>query len=51
MESLAIRDLVRVAVVRDPVQAVPLSGTYHGSPEDELGLEVEVSVQREENLG
>jgi transglutaminase-like putative cysteine protease len=44
------QDLIRVAVVRDPVQAVPLSGTYLGSPEDELGLEVEVSVNREENL-
>jgi transglutaminase-like putative cysteine protease len=41
------QDLIRVAVVRDPAQAVPLSGTYLGTPEDELGLEVEVSVNRE----
>jgi transglutaminase-like putative cysteine protease len=45
------RDLIRVAVVRDPLQAVPLSGTYLGSPEDELGLEVEVDVKREESIG
>jgi transglutaminase-like putative cysteine protease len=44
------RDLIRVAVVRDPIQAVPLSGTYEGSPEDELGMKVEVSVKCEETL-
>jgi transglutaminase-like putative cysteine protease len=44
------RDLIRVAVVRDPIQAVPLSGTYEGSPEDELGMKVEVSVNCEETL-
>ena len=45
------RDLIRVAVVRDPAQAVPLSGTYEGSPEDELGMNVEVSVKCEESAG
>src|SRR3984893_18116967 len=30
------RDLIRVAVVRDPGQAVPLSGTYLGNVDDEL---------------
>jgi hypothetical protein len=25
-------------------QAIPLSGTYAGSPEDELGLKVQVNV-------
>src|SRR5262249_26665054 len=38
------RDLIRVAVARDPSQAVPLSGTYVGNSEDELGMKVEVSV-------
>jgi transglutaminase-like putative cysteine protease len=38
------RDLIRVAVARDPTQAVPLSGTYFGDPDDELGMSVEVQV-------
>jgi transglutaminase-like putative cysteine protease len=38
------RDLIRVAVVRDPKQAVPLSGTWTGFPSDNLGLTVEVTV-------
>jgi transglutaminase-like putative cysteine protease len=38
------RDLIRVAVARDPSQAIPLSGTYAGSPEDELGMKVQVNV-------
>src|SRR5262249_46439465 len=41
------RDLIRVAVARDPSQAVPLSGSYVGNPEDELGMKVEVSVKCE----
>jgi transglutaminase-like putative cysteine protease len=41
------RDLIRVAVARDPAQAVPLSGTYVGDSEDELGMKVEVSVKCE----
>jgi len=41
------RDLIRVAVARDPRQAVPLSGTYVGNSEDELGMKVEVSVNCE----
>ena len=36
------RDLIRVAVVRDPRQAVPLSGTWTGFPSDLLGMTVEV---------
>jgi transglutaminase-like putative cysteine protease len=39
------RDLVRVAVARDPSQAVPLSGTWHGSGADCLGMEVAVQVR------
>jgi transglutaminase-like putative cysteine protease len=37
-------DLVRVAVVRDPRQAVPLHGTWTGFPSDNLGMTVEVNV-------
>lgn len=39
------RRLVRVAVAREPHQAVPLSGTYIGDTEDFLSLEVEVEVR------
>jgi transglutaminase-like putative cysteine protease len=38
------RDLVRVAVVRDPRQAIPLHGTWTGFPSDYLGMHVEVAV-------
>jgi transglutaminase-like putative cysteine protease len=38
------RDLIRVAVARDPSQAVPLSGTYSGSPDDYAGMTVQVNV-------
>jgi transglutaminase-like putative cysteine protease len=37
-------DLVRVAVVRDPRQAIPLQGTWTGLPSDNLGMSVEVNV-------
>jgi transglutaminase-like putative cysteine protease len=37
-------DLIRVAIARDPSQAVPLWGTWTGFPSDALGLTVEVSV-------
>jgi transglutaminase-like putative cysteine protease len=36
--------LVTVAVVRDPLHATPLHGTFFGFPSDHLGLEVQVSV-------
>ncbi len=36
--------LVRVAIARDPYQAVPLSGTWTGFPASEQGMEVSVSV-------
>ncbi len=39
------RDLIRVAVARDPRQAIPLSGTWYGKPENSLDMEVEVSVR------
>ncbi len=41
-------DLIRVAVVRDPSQAVPLSGTFTGAPADFLGMDVEVRVSRKD---
>jgi transglutaminase-like putative cysteine protease len=42
------RDLIRVAVARDPSQAVPLSGTWRGAPSLYLGMEVDVRVRTEE---
>ena len=38
------RGLVRVAVVLDPRQAIPLHGTWTGFPSDNLGMTVEVNV-------
>jgi len=38
------RDLIRVAVVRVPCQAIPLHGTWTGFPSDYLGMTVEVKV-------
>ena len=38
-------DLIRVAVARDIHQIVPISGSYHGTGDDYLGMEVAVSVQ------
>jgi transglutaminase-like putative cysteine protease len=38
------RDLIRIAVARDPAQAAPLTGTYFGEADDALGMEVEVQV-------
>jgi transglutaminase-like putative cysteine protease len=37
-------DLIRVAIGRDPAQAVPLWGSWTGFPSDALGLTVDVSV-------
>ena len=49
------RDLIRVAVVRDPRQAVPLSGTYSGAGAESLGMTVQVNVTtsplQSENVG
>ncbi len=41
------RDLIRVGVARTPRQAIPLSGSYWGDAEDELGMEVSVQVKTE----
>jgi transglutaminase-like putative cysteine protease len=40
------RNLIRVAVTRDPSQAIPLQGTYEGAPEDYAGMEAWVRVSR-----
>jgi transglutaminase-like putative cysteine protease len=41
------RDLIRIAVARDPRQAVPLSGSYFGAELDFLDMSVEVNVNAE----
>jgi transglutaminase-like putative cysteine protease len=43
--SVGKKNLVVVAVVRDPSHAIPLHGTFIGFPSDPVGMEVEVSVQ------
>ncbi len=44
------RDLIRVAVARNPDQAIPLSGVYYGDRCDELGMDVEVNVKSDAAL-
>jgi len=41
------RDLIRVAVVRDPSQAIPVSGTWTGALADYRGMEVDIKVTAE----
>ncbi|MEO7277036.1 MAG: transglutaminase family protein [Sphingomicrobium sp.] len=36
--------LIRVAVARDPYQAVPISGTWSGFPGSDLGMDVAVEI-------
>jgi transglutaminase-like putative cysteine protease len=38
------RDLIRVAVARDPIQAIPLHGTYLGAADAFDGMEVNINV-------
>ncbi len=38
------RGLIRVAVARDPLQAVPLSGTWRGAPGSYIDMEVTVDI-------
>jgi transglutaminase-like putative cysteine protease len=45
------RDLIRVAVARDPRQATPLTGTWYGRAEASLGMSVEVIVRRADEAG
>jgi transglutaminase-like putative cysteine protease len=44
------RDLIRIAVARNPDQAIPLSGVYYGERSDEIGMEVEVNVKSEASV-
>jgi transglutaminase-like putative cysteine protease len=38
------RNLIRVAVTRDPTQAIPLAGSFIGEPADFLGMDVSVEI-------
>ena len=38
------RNLIRVAVTRDPSQAIPLSGSFTGATNAFLGMDVQVEV-------
>jgi transglutaminase-like putative cysteine protease len=42
------RNLIRVAVTRDPSQAIPLKGSFTGEPEDFLGMDVSVQITGDE---
>lgn len=44
-------NLVPIAVAREPAQAVPVSGTFDGAPQDFLSLDVDVSVHAVQMLG
>ena len=45
------RDLIRVTMVRDPSQAIPISGEWTGAPANLFGMEVEVSVTLQDYAG
>ncbi len=42
------RGLIRVAVARDPHQAVPLSGSWFGFPSSSTGMDVSVAIHLED---
>jgi transglutaminase-like putative cysteine protease len=44
------RDLIRVAVARDPHQAIPLHGTYFGPAAVFIGMEVDIRVASAEDV-
>ena len=44
---VAGENLIRIAVARDPSQAIPISGTFTGAPSEFLGITVDVTVNRE----
>ena len=44
------RDLIRVAVARDPRQAIPLHGTYLGSADAFIGMQVGIKVVAEDGV-
>ncbi len=46
--AVGAEGLVRVAVVDDPAEAIPLHGAYFGSSADALGMDVEVDVRMAE---
>lgn len=48
--AIGNRGLIRTAIVRDPHQATPLSGTFIGFPSEYTGMEVSVSVTRTDGL-
>jgi transglutaminase-like putative cysteine protease len=41
--------LIRVAVAREPSEALPLYGSFAGFPSDDLGMEVMVKVTLEDS--
>jgi transglutaminase-like putative cysteine protease len=41
------RELIPIAVVRDPRHAIPLHGTFIGAASDFLGMEVEVNIRQD----
>lgn len=43
--------LIRVATTRDPSQAVPIAGSFVGTPADPLGMTVSVQVERRRSDG
>ncbi len=45
------RDLIRVAVARDPRQAIPLQGSYFGAAADYVGMSVSVDVREVDPSG
>lgn len=42
------RELIRVAVAREPGQAIPLSGSFIGKAADARGMDVQVNVTKED---
>lgn len=47
---IGTRDLIRVGVAREPRQAIPIAGTFIGTKDDYLGMDVEVVVERVTSL-
>jgi len=45
------RNLIRVAVTRDPTQAIPMGGSFTGASNPFRGMNVEVEIKAEESAG
>jgi len=45
------RNLTRVAVTRDPTQAIPMGGSFTGASNPFRGMNVEVEIKAEESAG